>query len=813
MTPDEPLRKVGKRWDAVEIFKWAGWKIIATIEFCFLQPSSFIPRILRKLTTSHHGANQNPPCSTQLPLLRGPPEIDRYHQQPPPPHGIDHDVSLPQIVVCGDRFSGKSSVLKALSGISFPIGRNACTRFPIKLVLRRDSHVGLNASIIPHHSRNEPEKVVTTSIEGGFEHPDGFVNLIEKAERMMGISPPSIPFSNDTFRVEITGPDQPHLALVDLPGLMRPQSEDLEDPDAQTIRDVVSSYMKDPRSIILAVVSAEHDSNANSETGGKTTLAQRDKQEANFIDLGIWRWTSVTNLGIASLRSRLRDMLLERTTLGLPAVVSDIERERDACKEKLDDLGLPRDTLNEQQRHLVQISESFQRLVQSSIDGNWDDPFFEVGDEAPDGYTCRVRAFAQHTMGCFYNVLVNKGHRREIISREEDSEDEDGEDEENEEEETEREDGADSSEPLRVTREEFIEHIKIRIGGLRGCELPGVLNPLVVGVLFREQSGPWGQLTHKYVKAAWEACREFLEAAIAHVANDAGTAAAILEKIVEPSMGRILKGVREKTEYILQSYCRAHPITYNRALHSSIYETRTKRSRAKYSRTLKSFFKVSEKGTVDHGNFNMDALLDALQKVSEYPDEEQCMASDALDILEAYYQVALKRFVDIIAIEIVEVRLVSALPDIFSPVGVYKMDPALINDVLSEPEERRAARAQLTEQLELLNQAALTCSKFHSTLPLSSDKDEDEHGLSSEREHTPTDDTHEEAPDNRAGGYVKCIWLPPPPASDPWFWFRETGKTRVVGADGIHRWVPRNEKLAEALDRLPVNNTTEELAI
>ncbi|KAK8091631.1 dynamin GTPase- variant [Apiospora hydei] len=687
------------------------------------------------------------------------------------PHGIDHDVSLPQTIVCGDRSSGKSSVLEALSGISFPIGRNACTRFPIELVLRRDSYVGLNASIIPHHSRNEPEKVVLTSIEGGFEHPDGFVNLIEKAEGMMGISPPSIFFSNDTFRVEISGPDQPHLALVDLPGLIRPLSGDLEDPDAQTIRDVVASYMKDPRSIILAVVSAENDSvsrevvdlahaadpdnsrtlgiitkpdtlirkserealyktlcqrmdfrhdwlilkNADSETGGKITLAQRHKQEADFIDQGIWRWTSVTNLGIASLRSRLRDMLLKQTALGLPAVVSDIERERGVRKEKLDELGLPRDTLDEQQRHLVQISESFQRLVQSSIDGNWGDPFFEVGDEAPDDYKCQARAFAQHTMRCFYNVLVNNGHRREIIHREEDGEYEDGEVEGIEEEETEKEDGADPSGPLRVTREEFVEHIKIRIRDLRRCELPCVLNPLVVGVLFREQSAPWEQLTHKYVEAAWEACRKFLEAAIAHVANDAGTAAAILEKIVKPSMDRILKDVREKVEHILQSYRRAHPITYNRALQSSVYETRAKSSRAEYSRTLKSFFKVSENGTVDHGNFDMDALFDALQKVDEYPDEEECMASEALDILEAYYQVALKRFVDIIAIEIVEVRLVSALPDILSPVGVYKMDPALINDVLGEPEDRRAARAQLTEQLELLNQAALTCSKFHSS--------------------------------------------------------------------------------------------------
>ncbi len=50
---------------------------------------------------------------------------------------------LPQIIVCGDQSSGKSSVLEAISGISFPTKDNLCTRFAIELILRRSPTISI----------------------------------------------------------------------------------------------------------------------------------------------------------------------------------------------------------------------------------------------------------------------------------------------------------------------------------------------------------------------------------------------------------------------------------------------------------------------------------------------------------------------------------------------------------------------------------------------------------------------------------------------------------------------------------------------
>lgn len=61
-------------------------------------------------------------------------------------------VSLPQLVVIGDQSSGKSSVLEALTGLSFPRDSGLCTRFATQIIFRRDPSLSdreITASIIP----------------------------------------------------------------------------------------------------------------------------------------------------------------------------------------------------------------------------------------------------------------------------------------------------------------------------------------------------------------------------------------------------------------------------------------------------------------------------------------------------------------------------------------------------------------------------------------------------------------------------------------------------------------------------------------
>lgn len=75
----------------------------------------------------------------------------------------------------------------------------------------------------------------------------------------MGLESSARAFSDDVLRVEISGPEQPHLTLVDLPGLIHAESRHQSEKDVKLVSSLVRSYMANTRSIILAVVSAKND--------------------------------------------------------------------------------------------------------------------------------------------------------------------------------------------------------------------------------------------------------------------------------------------------------------------------------------------------------------------------------------------------------------------------------------------------------------------------------------------------------------------------------------------------------------------------
>ncbi|KAL6713034.1 hypothetical protein ACLMJK_009430 [Lecanora helva] len=484
---------------------------------------------------------------------------------------INPHVRLPQLIVCGDQSSGKSSVLEAVSGVRFPTKENPCTRFATELVLRRDTVATTKVAIVPSNQRSDQEKEKLLAFEAPCVRIDTIPSVIDAATEAMGLGSGTKAFSEDVLRVEISGPEQSHLTLVDLPGLIHAEGRQQSAEDVKLVTSLVHSYMANTRSMILAIISAKNDranqivtkfardadlkgvrsigiitkpdtlrTGSDSEqafvdlAGNKDVVfrlgwhvlknrddnnrecsaEERDRQEREFLSRGTWMSLPPKILGIGTLKPRLSTFLKDQILSELPNLICDIQVGIDECQSTLTRLGEPRGTLQEQRLYLVRISQSFSSLIKAAVDGVYFHKFF--GDAmTPAGFEKRLRAVVQDALLEFEKDIRREGHYQEII------------------EETSPRKKADT--PKQILRSKFLDNVRELMRRSRGCELPGTFNPLIVGDLFYQQSKPWKRLVERYSERILKATRKSLEL-ISLYTTDEATSEGLIREIIDPAM-------------------------------------------------------------------------------------------------------------------------------------------------------------------------------------------------------------------------------------------------------------------------------------
>jgi len=600
--------------------------------------------------------------------------IDKLRSQ-----GISRYIDLPQLIVCGDQSAGKSSVLEAVSGLRFPTKDNLCTRFATELVLRRSSQKSITVTILPDVNRPEHEKKQLAAFSAPADVFEEFASVVELAGKAMGLDQNGKVFSTDVLRVEVCGPTQPHLTLVDLPGLFHAGNKTQSEKDAASVKSLVTSYMKKSRSIILAVVSAKNDY-ANQivtkyardfDPDGDRTLGiitkpdtlhagsdserqffelaenrdvsfrlgwhvlknrdynnrnctdeERDLAEEDFFSKGIWTSLPPTQVGIRSLRPRLSRVLTDQILVELPGLIRDVEAGVNDCKGRLDRLGGPRATVHQQRKYLHKASNDFTELIRAAVKGFYDHEFF--GDASTvDGECKRLRAVVVNSLLDFANEMRTKGHRYELVP--------------------------DTSalpatqpddKPKKVTRTDRINKVSTLMKKDRGTELPGTYKPEVIGTLFRDQSGPWRKLVAARAESLFEAARTTVLLALDFTA-DQTTKQGILRFIINPALELIKRGVDDMVLQTMKQHQSGHPITLNHYLTDNIQKSREEHSRKHLVDKLTGFFGVDPTSAYPNTSqrvVNVKSLLDTLVARTE-ADMTTFACSEALDCMEAYYKV------------------------------------------------------------------------------------------------------------------------------------------------------------------------------
>ncbi|KAI8953562.1 interferon-induced GTP-binding protein Mx [Xylaria longipes] len=394
--------------------------------------------------------------------------------------GLDTILSLPQLVVCGDQSAGKSSLLEALTEIPFPRNDNLCTRFATEINLRCEPTEKLTIKIIPDNSRSADDQrtinAFSMSISDFKELPD----IMDAAKEVMGIaeleSTPGPAFSKDTLRIDVEGPMRPQLTLVDIPGLIQSTTKGVTETDIETVAAITDHYIRQSRTICLAVISAQNDA-ANQgilrrvrkfdPKGERTlgiitkpdTLSAGSKSEAGFLELAknenvslqlgwhvvknrafeesdftaeqralsektffrdsIWKGLNQDYVGVDNLRTRLSHLLLEHGKTELPRLSDDVEGFLQKDKDEIALLGDPRATIPECRTYLAQLSMACHDICKAGVQGIYENDFFRFGREEPfslesKASTRRLRAVVQFMNSGFARDLRTKGHKYKI---------------------------------------------------------------------------------------------------------------------------------------------------------------------------------------------------------------------------------------------------------------------------------------------------------------------------------------------------------------------------------------------------------------
>ena len=613
-------------------------------------------------------------------------EIDRLRLQ-----GMSEFVFLPQIVVCGDQSSGKSSVLEAISGVPFPRSDTLCTRFATEVILREAPTPEAVVSIVPSQDASDADRTRLLAFKETLQHLEDLPQHIERAKSEMGIAPIGNTFSKNVLRVEISGREKPKLTVVDLPGLIHSESGHQSPAEVELISSLVHSYMKNPRSIILAVVSAKNDyanqiilkrakevdreglrtlglitkpdtlpSGSDSEADFINLASndniqfrlgwhivknrdyesrhsldeERNRSEVQFFSEGNWRDLPREMVGIGSLNVRLSKILLEQIKRYIPSLIKDIQLGIDECKMKLTKLGSGRSTTEEQRQYLIGLSEQFQRLCKPAIDGNYDDEFF--GDPSSDEeYRKRLRAVVQNLNRDFSHIMHVRGHYRKI-------EDEVSEVFESEVNEVIERDASPTHraaltshkdlQPILMGRADAIEWVRKLLVRSRGRELPGSFNPLLASELFRDQSRPWERIAYEHVQGVWRASNIFLEELLNNVTNKEvfGT---LFTHWIEPKLATRMEGAKERLEGMLLDRQR-HAITYNHYYTDVLQSVREKRQMNQLVAKIQRFMG----GSSYIESSAVSSLAKSLTTQFEC-DMDAFACSELLDSVQAFYKV------------------------------------------------------------------------------------------------------------------------------------------------------------------------------
>ncbi|GFF21979.1 interferon-induced GTP-binding protein Mx [Aspergillus udagawae] len=383
--------------------------------------------------------------------------------------GLSSTIDLPELVVVGDQNSGKSSVLQAITEVSFPVKDGTCTRFPIQISFRQTSASNkypVKATIVLGRQTENDEALLLRIKEFMMEKEEltseVMKEIIEEAtecifgERKPGKQLSDKSLSDATLRIERSGPDEMHWTIVDLPGLKKKDRASEEDANAQTnaavAMELARSYLANERNIVLyrarrdprcigVLTKCDRKQEGSDDwmvkllqndlptvphldhgwfglrnripTEAHITDAERDEREIKEFAIKAWEGVAKDRTGIRSLVKYVDRERRAKIQSGLPHIIAEIRRKLQDCESDLSRMGEARDSPKAQRYFVFQFCNEMQKMANATLIGQYQD----VPSEDP---RIMLRYRVQRRLDQFYKEMVDPDNMPILFSSYED---------------------------------------------------------------------------------------------------------------------------------------------------------------------------------------------------------------------------------------------------------------------------------------------------------------------------------------------------------------------------------------------------------
>lgn len=524
---------------------------------------------------------------------------------------LSAQLKLPQLIVCGDTSAGKSSVLEAISGVRFPDGDSLCTRFASELVLSKDDNFSFTVQINPgeNRSKEEVKELRKFALGSTYSNVQEFGDVIIKAanylDEMQKETNSHAKFFEDTLVAKIRGPGLPRVTLVDLPGLIHASANREGKNNVDTVKNIVESYMRQPNSIILAVISANNnlanqqviDLVQNHDPGQKRTLGivtkpdlvpsgsdsegeavqlvlnraialqygwhvlknrgfesrsvsinERDLEEANFFSRGKWREIPDEDRGSRMLRIKLSEILLEAVRESLPSIVSDIDSKIVRCERVAATLGQPLEDDAARRNELTKITAQMQSLVSAAMLGHYNlfGQFFFDGTEI-DANPRQLRTRLRERLDKYSEDILQRGYRFQY------ADDEDGATDQAISFFARRNDARTCAITEYLLAADLEDSVEKHIKKCKAGEPAGTVAPVAYTSILSFQCSGWEFITQRCVERCWKIAKDFYMYALFHAAPE-HIATQIAKKFVDSKFECSKVRLAEKLKELLKPY-------------------------------------------------------------------------------------------------------------------------------------------------------------------------------------------------------------------------------------------------------------------